>query len=77
MQVETTAKHDVTHHIETTGPPIYFGPRPLPPDKYKAAKIEFEKKKDGSLRVCGDYRRLNTLTIEYVPLLSNHEQMGR
>lgn len=85
MSVKEPAKHSVTHHIETAGPPLFARPRPLPPDKYKAAKIEFEKmmemgicqpskspwasplhvvtKKNGSLRVCGDYRRLNAVTV--------------
>ncbi|PZC82925.1 hypothetical protein B5X24_HaOG209368 [Helicoverpa armigera] len=84
MSLKQPPKHDVVHHIETTGPPLYARPRPLPPDKYKAAKEEFDrmlemgickpskspwasplhvvKKKDGKLRVCGDYRRLNSVT---------------
>lgn len=84
MSLKQPPKHDVVHHIETTGPPLFARPRPLPPDKYKAAKEEFDrmlemgickpskspwasplhvvKKKDGRLRVCGDYRRLNAVT---------------
>ncbi|KAL1446327.1 hypothetical protein WDU94_015659 [Cyamophila willieti] len=33
---------DVYHYIPTNGPPCYARPRRLPPDKYKAAKAEFE-----------------------------------
>lgn len=79
------AKHSVTHHIETTGLPLYAKARPLTPEKYQAVKKEFEKmmemgicqpsmsswaspihvvtKKDGSFRICGDYRRLNAVSI--------------
>lgn len=85
MSLKTPSKHDVVHHIETTGAPLYARARPLPPDKYKAAKEEFERllemgicqpskspwasplhvvtKKDGGLRCCGDYRRLNAVTL--------------
>lgn len=36
-------KHNVQHHIYTTGPPVYERARPLNPKKYKIAKAEFEK----------------------------------
>ena len=39
---DTPIKHDVTHHIETAGPPVYARPRRLAPDRLKAAKREFE-----------------------------------
>ena len=36
------AKHHVTHHIETTGPPVHAKARRLAPERYKKAKAEFE-----------------------------------
>ncbi|CAH8508541.1 unnamed protein product [Dicrocoelium dendriticum] len=35
-------KHDICHHIVTTGPPVSAKPRRLPPDKLQAAKRVFE-----------------------------------
>ena len=35
-------KHDVTHHIETKGPPVSARPRRLPPERLKIARQEFE-----------------------------------
>ena len=37
------AKHDVRHHVETKGPPISTPARHLDPQKYAAAKAEFER----------------------------------
>ena len=39
---DSPVKHDVLHHIETTGPPVSARPRRLAPDRLKAAKREFE-----------------------------------
>ncbi|XP_052890336.1 uncharacterized protein K02A2.6-like [Anopheles moucheti] len=38
----TTMQSEVTHRIETTGPPTFARSRRLPPDKYAAARAEFE-----------------------------------
>ena len=35
-------KHTVSHHIQTTGPPIHSAARRLPPAKLESAKKEFE-----------------------------------
>ena len=35
-------KHDITHHIATTSPPVSAHPRRLPPEKLKIARQEFE-----------------------------------
>ena len=39
---DSTILHDVTHHTETTGPPVTARPRRLPPERLKVAKREFE-----------------------------------
>eukprot|EP00795_Rhopilema_esculentum_P017777 gene17777-biopygen6616 len=39
---EATIKHSVTHHIRTTGPPVFCRPRRLAPDRLKIAKAEFD-----------------------------------
>ena len=38
----TPAKHNIDHHIQTTGPPVSARPRRLPPDRLTVAKREFE-----------------------------------
>ena len=35
-------KHDITHHIETTGAPVSAWPRRLAPERLQVAKQEFE-----------------------------------
>ena len=48
---EPTVKHGVELHITTTGPPIHARSRRLPPEKLKAAKLDFEyMEKAGILR---------------------------
>ena len=37
-----TVEHDVTHHIQTTGPPVSTRPRRLAPEKLAIARQEFE-----------------------------------
>lgn len=39
---DTPVLHNVTHHIETTGPPVSARPRRLAPDRLRVAKREFE-----------------------------------
>ncbi|CAI9718175.1 gag-pol polyprotein [Octopus vulgaris] len=35
-------KHEVTHHIKTSGPPVAARPRRLPPDRLKAVTRKFQ-----------------------------------
>lgn len=35
-------KHDIVHHIETSGPPVYSRPRRLSPERLRIAKAEFD-----------------------------------
>nr|CAH8821166.1 unnamed protein product [Trichobilharzia regenti] len=39
----TELKHQVVHHIKTTGPPVFARPRRLDPHRLKIAKTEFDK----------------------------------
>lgn len=39
---EQPVKHDVTHHIETTGPPVSARTRRLAPERLKTARQEFD-----------------------------------
>ena len=43
------AKHTVTHHIHTTGPPVHAKARRLPPDRLRIAKQEFEHMMEQSI----------------------------
>ncbi|BHF74826.1 hypothetical protein SprV_0501791400 [Sparganum proliferum] len=36
-------QHDVVHHIRTSGPPVFARPRRLAPERFQAAKAEFEQ----------------------------------
>ena len=39
---DTEIKHNVTHHIETRGPPVSARPHRLAPDRYNITKAEFD-----------------------------------
>ena len=43
-----TVEHDVTHHIQTTGPPVSARPRRLAPEKLTIARQEFEHVREGN-----------------------------
>ncbi len=40
--LDVPIKHDIVHHIESTGAPVYARPRRLAPDRLRVAKKEFE-----------------------------------
>ena len=40
--LDDPVKHDVTHHIETVGSPVFSRPRRLAPERLQCAKQEFE-----------------------------------
>lgn len=43
FDISSMVKHNITHVIPTTGPPVFAKPRRLPPDKLKIAKQEFDE----------------------------------
>ncbi|XP_076052776.1 uncharacterized protein LOC143032190 [Oratosquilla oratoria] len=45
----TTRPHNIVHHIQTTGPPVYNKPRPLSPENLAAANQEFQELLDQSI----------------------------
>lgn len=57
MSLKSPSKLQVVHHNDTTGPPLYARPRPLPPDKYKAANVEFEHMME--MGICAVLRRVH------------------
>ncbi|GBN26830.1 hypothetical protein AVEN_249244-1 [Araneus ventricosus] len=42
VEAKAKVKHQVEHHIETTGPPVFSRARRLPPEKLIIAKREFQ-----------------------------------
>ena len=42
-------QHEVRHHIETKGPPVFCRPRRLPPDKFEVAQKEFQRMLDAGI----------------------------
>ena len=74
MQGNVTISADVHHYILTNGPPVHDRARRLSPEKLAAAKSIFKQmvedgicqpssRKNGDWRVCGDFRRLNTISV--------------
>lgn len=42
VYTQTAVRHNITHHITTTGPPVAARPRRLAPDRLQVAKAEFD-----------------------------------
>lgn len=58
-------KHNVCHHIETSGAPVYSRARPLPPDRYVRAKKEFQLMMD--LGICRPSKSAWASPLHIVP----------
>lgn len=63
--IKTAVQHDVSHHIQTKGPPVASKCRRMAPDKVSAAKKEFQVMID--LGICRPSNSSSASPLHFVP----------